>query len=56
MDEDQLLDYEEEQDETNDTTKTENGAPNEKKIKVVISYLQLLKYKISVPSASFYIL
>ncbi|VDN50926.1 unnamed protein product [Dracunculus medinensis] len=33
MDEDQLLDYEEEQDETNDTTKTENGAPNEKKIK-----------------------
>lgn len=35
MDEDQLLDYEEEQEETTDGNKAENGSAADKKIKVL---------------------
>lgn len=35
MDEDQLLDYEEEQEETTDGNKAENGSATDKKIKVL---------------------
>uniref|UniRef100_A0A914S3A2 DEAD/DEAH box helicase domain-containing protein n=1 Tax=Parascaris equorum TaxID=6256 RepID=A0A914S3A2_PAREQ len=39
MDEDQLLDYEEEQEEATDATKAENGTTAEKKIKVKLSLI-----------------
>lgn len=38
MDEDQLLDYEEEQDEATDGNKAENGSATDKKIKVSFSF------------------
>ena len=40
MDEDQLLDYEEEQDETADGKQAENGSGGDKKIKVAKCFLQ----------------
>lgn len=47
MDEDQLLDYEEEQDETADGKQAENGSGGDKKIKVVKQFMQLSYFYMS---------
>lgn len=44
MDEDQLLDYEEEQEEATDATKAENGTTAEKKIKVICFFTCLYRF------------